>query len=306
MAKPAQQHPGLLLYDCYRLFRQCLTYHMQDLALSEAQWRVLGNVSSMPGISQSQLATLLGIGKAPLGNLVDKLETEGLLQRVPAAQDRRRKCLFATSKAEPVTNTLRKRYQDLEKVFMGGISHRQQVILKQNLQQVHANLTALSQTGEHELATERLALMHLLGGISRLNSRHFDLQLKEMGFTRSQWLVLDAISREEIIQQNELAIRLNMNKAPLGVLIEHLENGGWVQRRVHPQDRRARQLYLSTGCRQQMDSLVASFEELHKRTLQGISETRCQQLGQCLKKMRRNLQNIASQQQSPPPNGART
>jgi DNA-binding MarR family transcriptional regulator len=178
---------------------------------------------------------------------------------------------------------------------MQGITAELEAEVKDTLRQIYTNLTALSEELQQGLPGEDLSLMLLIGGISRLNSRHFDQQLKELGFTRSQWLVLDGISRREGVQQNALASSLNMRKAPLGVLVDELKRAGWVQRRVDPTDRRARQLFLSTQCQLQMESLHSSFADLHGRAQRGISDSAWRPLHQLLQQLRENLQDIASE-----------
>ena len=54
-----QHHPGFLIHDTVRLFRLCFGARIQDLALSEAQWRALGTVGKFEGISQTELADYL-------------------------------------------------------------------------------------------------------------------------------------------------------------------------------------------------------------------------------------------------------
>ena len=292
-------HPGLLLHDCARLFRQCMSASVQDLGLSEATWRVLGSVHKFPGINQTQLAITLGIGKSPLGDLVDKLEAEKLLTRSLDSSDRRQNCLRVAEQGEGVSQQVRHRYAALEEQCFIGFSVKQRGQLCTGLRLVYRNLTALSADLPQGLQASDLTEILLIGAISRLNSRHFDQQLKQLGFTRSQWLVLDGIARREGIQQNNLAAQLNMRKPPVGALVAKLEAAGWVERRVAPDDRRARQLYLTPHCHRQLDSLNHIFADLHNHALEGVTETQRLQLRQQLLRFRANLQTIAGQQPSP-------
>ena len=177
--------------------------------------------------------------------------------------------------------------------YLQGLSTRQQAKLEATLRTMYRNLS--QQSGADVAITDRqsLALIHLISGISRLNSRHFDLQLKQIGFTRTQWLVMAAIGRREGWQQSELAQELNMAKAPLGVVIDELEAGNWVERRVHPTDRRARTLHLTAGCRRRLRSLEDSFERLHTRSLAGVAEDELEMLCAALDSIRTQLKSIA-------------
>lgn len=281
-----EQHPGLLIHDIVRLFRRSFGERLRDLALSEAQWRALGTVHKSPGISQTELAEQLDIGKAPMGVLIDKLEAAGLLQRQPDPVDRRIKRLSVTASAIPITATMRERYEVLEQELLRGLSKREHANLDKRLRQVYGNLAGID--------AKTLVLMQVLIGTQRLFARHFDIQLKELGFTRSQWLVLATIKQNQGMQQSSLAGVLYMKKAPLGVIIDELENGGWVERRTHPSDRRARQLFLTSHCKQQWPTLTASYRQMHEKSLLDVAPEHRQQLGTSLQTIRDNLQAIVA------------
>lgn len=256
--------PGFLIHDIVRLFRQCFGGRIADLSLSEAQWRALGSVNKLPGISQTQLAELLGIGKAPLGQLIDRLEHQQLLCRSPSPQDRRTKQLSVTAIGAAKAEIMRERYETLEAEFLSGISHKHRQDIERLLLQVYRNLS------DHPAA--QLSLMHRLTVISRLSSRHFDPQLKSLGFTHSQWRALAAVVRSPTIRQSDLAQQLSLRKAPLGAVIDSLEDSGWITRGVDPEDRRARRINPTDRCINQWQSLSQTYQALYARSMQGISE----------------------------------
>jgi DNA-binding MarR family transcriptional regulator len=293
VAQSPGQHPGLLLHDCYRLLRRCLRDRFGELGLSEPQWRVLTTVNRIPGISQTRLAGLLGIGKAPLGSLVDRLEDDDLLYRSADPADRRANQLYLSQRSGPIVQALRERYLAAEREFMAGISEAERRRARQTLASLYLFLQELDPRADAATPGE-LPLMLLLAGVNRLNGRLFDRQLKELGFTRSQWLVLDAVAAQEGLRQTELARRLSMQKAPLGNLVDELTAGGWVERRTHPRDRRARQLYLTQACRDRLQTLYSDYEKVHHRALQCIDAGQRQQLRRTLMTLRQNLGAMAS------------
>ena len=288
-----ENHSVFLIYDITRLFRQVFGARLQDLELSESRWRVLGALSIFPGVRQTALAGHLAMGRAPLGEQVDKLQREGLVERRPDPRDGRAKRLFITAKAQPLILEIQRRSKLFKIDYLQGLKPEKLLELEQTLQLLYRNLARLEPAATAELPTSELSFMHLVSCISRLNGRHFDQKLKTLGFTRTQWLVLAGINASEGVQQNVLAQRLSMRKAPLGVLIDNLEQGRWVERRPHPQDRRAKQLFLSAGCTRQLESLSESFEALHLTTLQGISEHHQRNLHAGLTQVRDNLRLLA-------------
>jgi DNA-binding MarR family transcriptional regulator len=73
----------------------------RDLAravgLSPAQLRVLQVVAEKSSVTPKTLATQMGVSQATVSTLIDKLETRGLVQRVPSEQDRRQINVLATA-----------------------------------------------------------------------------------------------------------------------------------------------------------------------------------------------------------------
>ena len=117
---------------------------------------------------------------------------------------------------------------------------------------------------------KKLSFAHLVGCINRLVNRHFESQLKGMNVSRPQLLVLMGIYKHEGQQQNTLARSLSMEKAPLGVVVNELEKAGWIKRHSNPEDRRAKQLFLTDRCRLQLISVGKIYAELHINILTNI------------------------------------
>ena len=83
----------------------------------------------------------------------------------------------------------------------------------------------------------------LIQDVARLMRLVFDRQVRDVGLTRAQWFVLAHLIRNDGQRQTDLAIETDMEKAPLGKLIDRLEEGGWVERRPDPSDMRAKRIY---------------------------------------------------------------
>lgn len=78
----------------------------------------------------------------------------------------------------------------------------------------------------------------LIHEISLLVSRSFNRRVKEMGLTRSQWVVLYWLYSDGVQSQTELAEKLSIAKQPLGKIIDKLEQEGWLVRKKNPDDKR--------------------------------------------------------------------
>jgi DNA-binding MarR family transcriptional regulator len=72
---------------------------LAPIDIRPAQYSVLIVIAANPGLSQSDLADTLGIERARLVRLLDKLEKRGLTQRLASRTDRRSHALAAEHEA---------------------------------------------------------------------------------------------------------------------------------------------------------------------------------------------------------------
>ncbi len=84
----------------------------------------------------------------------------------------------------------------------------------------------------------------LIYDVSRLLMRSFEKKVREVGLTPHQWRVLLQIGRREGQTQTEIAEETEIARAPLGRLLDKLEEQGVIERRQDPHDRRAKRIYL--------------------------------------------------------------
>ena len=68
---------------------------------------------------------------------------------------------------------------------------------------------------------------------------------REIGLTRSQWLVLSRLRRRPGATQSELADMLELDRASAGRMLDRMEKGGWIERRADAGDRRVNRLHLT-------------------------------------------------------------
>jgi DNA-binding MarR family transcriptional regulator len=80
---------------------------LASLDLRPAQYSVLTVIGANPGLSQASLGETLGIERARLVRLLDKLEKRGLTQRLPSATDRRSHALQLTRNGRAILKRAR-------------------------------------------------------------------------------------------------------------------------------------------------------------------------------------------------------
>ncbi|MFT3817921.1 MAG: MarR family transcriptional regulator [Rubrivivax sp.] len=92
---------------------------------------------------------------------------------------------------------------------------------------------------------------HLIRRLHQQSTQVFQAKTQAAGFdlTSVQFAALDAVAQQPGIDQASLAATIGFDRATIGGVIDRLEQKGLVQRVVSAQDRRARQLRLTSAGR---------------------------------------------------------
>ncbi|HUN40196.1 MAG TPA: MarR family winged helix-turn-helix transcriptional regulator [Acetobacteraceae bacterium] len=95
---------GFLMQDVARLLKRHFERRARQtgLPLTRRQAAVVVHVARREGVSQAEIAALLGMEAISLVRMLDKLCEEGLVERRPHPTDRRVRTLWLTAAAQPV------------------------------------------------------------------------------------------------------------------------------------------------------------------------------------------------------------
>lgn len=91
-----------VLHDVARLMRVRFDQHARTWGMTRAQCVILIKLRCRPGLSQTELATLMEVEPITVGRLIDRLEASGMVERRPDPSDRRMHRLHLLPAAEPV------------------------------------------------------------------------------------------------------------------------------------------------------------------------------------------------------------
>jgi MarR family transcriptional regulator for hemolysin len=114
-------------------------------------------------------------------------------------------------------------------------------------------------------------LLFLISDVGRLLRTYADQKARLHGMTRAQWAVLLRLERREGLKQSELAEALDIQPITLTRLVDRLCASGLIERRADPNDRRAKQLYLTPAARPLIERVIERVEELSQTVLDGIA-----------------------------------
>lgn len=89
-----------------RIVRNNFDRQVSALNVTRSQWAMIAVVAHQPGATQRMIADALEMSEASAGRLVDRLCTEGLLERRPRDDDRRARAVYLTDAAKPLLEKL--------------------------------------------------------------------------------------------------------------------------------------------------------------------------------------------------------
>jgi MarR family transcriptional regulator for hemolysin len=91
-----EEHLGRLLAMTSKVARESFDAQLASVGSSINAYIILKHADYYPGLSQRQLAAVLGIEGPTLTRHLDRLTADGLLRRVPYPHDRRAYCVELT------------------------------------------------------------------------------------------------------------------------------------------------------------------------------------------------------------------
>lgn len=133
---------GFNLYDAARLLRNDFERRARPHGVTRAQWRVLVWLAARPELRQSQLAGLLEVTPIAVARLVDRMEAEGLLERLPDPADRRAWRLRLTARARARMQTMQDIAGEVRAVALAGFTAKEQEFLLDALRRIRGNFAA--------------------------------------------------------------------------------------------------------------------------------------------------------------------
>lgn len=136
---------SILVHDVSRLGRTAFDHRLKPMDITRSQWWVLQTLAGdgNDGITQTELARLLDIGKVALGGIVDRLEARSFVKRRTDAADGRINRVFLTRKGIELLNRVSKVGVSLDAQVLRGISAARRDLLANALHAMKSNLIAL-------------------------------------------------------------------------------------------------------------------------------------------------------------------
>ena len=131
---------GFILKNIERLYTKRFEALAQELSLTLPQCKALFQLSRNEGISQKRLAELAEIEPMTLVRFLERMESDGWVERRPDPNDRRARTLYVTSGAKPILEQIDKLSAQMRAEALAGLSGEQRNQLMGLLEHVYQNL----------------------------------------------------------------------------------------------------------------------------------------------------------------------
>lgn len=119
------------------------------------------------------------------------------------------------------------------------------------------SLPGMSCSAKAVMAFNRMdSAAYLAGQLARAFSRSLHAHAAELGFSPGQWPILLELWAEDGLTQRQLIDRVGIEQATMANTLARMERDGLVERRPHPTDRRAQQVFLTEDARQLEEKAV--------------------------------------------------
>ncbi len=134
----------------------------------------------------------------------------------------------------------------------------------------------------------------LVSDVARMLRENFRTTTPDLGLTLAQARVLLHLSRNEGISQVALSAILEIQPITLLRQIDRLEKAGLLERRAHPSDRRAQQLFLTPRSQPLLNKIFDRGAQMQDHVMAGLDQSERDQLIAALTRVKANLSQIAA------------
>jgi DNA-binding MarR family transcriptional regulator len=131
---------GFLIHDTSRLRRSAFDRFLRPLNITRSQWWVLAHLSRGDGLTQSDIAEQLDLGRVAIGGLIDRLEKNGLVRRVADPNDRRVNRIYLDARSKPLLSRMRHANHSFNARILEGLTDEQLVTTAEALETMKRNL----------------------------------------------------------------------------------------------------------------------------------------------------------------------
>ncbi|MFN3718219.1 MAG: MarR family winged helix-turn-helix transcriptional regulator [Rhizobium rhizophilum] len=110
----------------------------------------------------------------------------------------------------------------------------------------------------------------LASQLARSFTRALHARAAKLGFSPGQFPILIELWEEEGLTQRQLLDRVDVEQATIANTLSRMERDGLIERRVHPTDKRAQQIFLTAKARDMREDALAAADEAEQAVFRGF------------------------------------
>ncbi len=133
---------GCWLFSTTQEISRAMNEELAAHGITSRQWETLACVSYFGGLSQSELAERMSIEAPTLVGVLDRMERDGWIERVPVVGDRRKKLIRPTERVKPLWEKMVQCAQRVRNRATHGIDPLQLTQLQDILAHIRTNLVS--------------------------------------------------------------------------------------------------------------------------------------------------------------------
>jgi DNA-binding MarR family transcriptional regulator len=136
---------GRLIYQLSQNMKNFAGKVLKPYDLTLEQLHILKNMYVGSGMSQRQIGEHANKKAANITRMLDRLESKDLVERKENPEDRRAASVFLTRKGETLVNEVIGIFDSFSSSFLKGVSHEEQVVIRNAFKKMTSNLEKMSQ-----------------------------------------------------------------------------------------------------------------------------------------------------------------
>jgi len=113
---------GYLLKHAHLRYAELTSAELAPLGIGPREWAALNCLDEQRGLSQREVAELLGIDRTRMVALVDELQAKGWVERRPQPGDRRKNAVILTAHGRELVQRGGRLIDECERRFLGVLS----------------------------------------------------------------------------------------------------------------------------------------------------------------------------------------
>jgi DNA-binding MarR family transcriptional regulator len=131
---------GLLIARVALIHRTRISEYLSEHNLYVGQEMLLKCLWNQDGLSQKEIAELMGIQAATATRMVIRMERAGLVERKTDPEDQRVSQVYLTDLGRSLQSGIEEGWMAIEQQILEGFSLEERLLLRRYLEQIHENL----------------------------------------------------------------------------------------------------------------------------------------------------------------------